>query len=66
MSTAKTARWLDLLAFLLEHRFPVTRERISPASAATMARMSLLGAPSSETSANDLLPRINHRSDAFS
>jgi proteasome accessory factor B len=28
MSTAKTARWLDLIAFLLDHRFPVTREQI--------------------------------------
>jgi predicted DNA-binding transcriptional regulator YafY len=28
MSTAKTARWLDLLAYLLQHRFPVTREDI--------------------------------------
>jgi predicted DNA-binding transcriptional regulator YafY len=25
---SKTARWLDLIAFLLQHRFPVTRERI--------------------------------------
>lgn len=24
----KTARWLDLIAFLLQHRFPVTREQI--------------------------------------
>ena len=28
MSTTKTARWLDLLAYLLQHRFPVTREEI--------------------------------------
>ena len=28
MSTAKTARWLDLIAFLLDHRFPVTREQV--------------------------------------
>jgi hypothetical protein len=26
--TAKTPRWLDLVAFLLQHRFPVTREQI--------------------------------------
>jgi predicted DNA-binding transcriptional regulator YafY len=26
--SAKTARWLDLVAFLLQHRFPVTREEI--------------------------------------
>ncbi len=28
MSQDKTARWLDLLAFLLQHRFPVTRAQI--------------------------------------
>jgi proteasome accessory factor B len=28
MTTAKTARWLDLIAYLLQHRFPVTREEI--------------------------------------
>lgn len=28
MTAPKTARWLDLLAFLLQHRFPVTREQI--------------------------------------
>ena len=28
MTQAKTARWLDLIAFLLRHRFPVTRERV--------------------------------------
>lgn len=28
MSAAKTARWLDLIAYLLQHRFPVTREDI--------------------------------------
>jgi len=28
MTTAKTARWLDLIAYLLSHRFPVTREDI--------------------------------------
>lgn len=28
MTTAKTARWLDLIAYLLGHRFPVTREDI--------------------------------------
>lgn len=28
MSQAKAARWLDLLAYLLQHRFPVTREEI--------------------------------------
>jgi len=28
MSSAKTSRWLDLVAFLLQHRFPVTREDI--------------------------------------
>jgi predicted DNA-binding transcriptional regulator YafY len=28
MSSAKTARWLDLIAFLLQHRFPVTRQEI--------------------------------------
>ena len=28
MSQPKAARWLDLLAFLLQHRFPVTREEI--------------------------------------
>lgn len=28
MSATKTARWLDLIAFLLQHRFPVTRETI--------------------------------------
>jgi predicted DNA-binding transcriptional regulator YafY len=28
MSSAKTARWLDLLAFLLQHRFAVTRSEI--------------------------------------
>jgi predicted DNA-binding transcriptional regulator YafY len=28
MSSAKTSRWLDLIAFLLQHRFPVTREDI--------------------------------------
>jgi predicted DNA-binding transcriptional regulator YafY len=26
--TDKTSRWLDLVAFLLQHRFPVTREQI--------------------------------------
>ncbi|MGH8622489.1 MAG: hypothetical protein ACRET3_10150, partial [Burkholderiales bacterium] len=25
---SKTARWLDLIAYLLQHRFPVTREQI--------------------------------------
>ncbi len=28
MSSRKTARWLDLIAFLLAHRLPVTREQI--------------------------------------
>lgn len=28
MTRSKTARWLDLLAYLLQHRFPVTREEI--------------------------------------
>jgi proteasome accessory factor B len=28
MPPSKTARWLDLIAFLLHHRFPVTREQI--------------------------------------
>src|SRR3972149_270793 len=28
MTPAKTARWLDLIAYLLSHRFPVTREDI--------------------------------------
>jgi predicted DNA-binding transcriptional regulator YafY len=28
MSSTKTSRWLDLIAFLLSHRFPVTREDI--------------------------------------
>ncbi|MEO8199402.1 MAG: WYL domain-containing protein [Gemmatimonadota bacterium] len=28
MSSAKTARWLDLVAYLLQHRFPVSREDI--------------------------------------
>jgi proteasome accessory factor B len=28
MATPKTARWLDLIAFLLQHRLPVTREQI--------------------------------------
>ena len=28
MSSRKTARWLDLIAFLLTHRMPVTREQI--------------------------------------
>ena len=28
MNTTKAARWLDLLAYLLQHRFPVTREEI--------------------------------------
>jgi len=28
MSSAKTARWLDLIAFLLQHRYPVAREEI--------------------------------------
>jgi predicted DNA-binding transcriptional regulator YafY len=28
VTTAKTARWLDLIAFLLGHHFPVTREDI--------------------------------------
>lgn len=28
MSAAKTARWLDLLAYLLQHRYPVTREQL--------------------------------------
>ena len=28
MTTAKTARWLDLIAYLLSHRFPVSREDI--------------------------------------
>ena len=28
MTPSKTARWLDLLAYLLQHRFPVTREDI--------------------------------------
>ncbi|MGE0441427.1 MAG: helix-turn-helix transcriptional regulator [Gemmatimonadales bacterium] len=33
MSQPKTARWLDLLAFLLQHRFPVAREQIFAAVA---------------------------------
>ncbi len=28
MAQAKTARWLDLIAFLLQHRYPVTRQQI--------------------------------------
>ena len=28
MSQAKVTRWLDLLAYLLQHRYPVTREQI--------------------------------------
>jgi predicted DNA-binding transcriptional regulator YafY len=28
MAQTKTARWLDLIAYLLQHRFPVTREEI--------------------------------------
>jgi predicted DNA-binding transcriptional regulator YafY len=28
MSSAKTARWLDLIAFLLQHRYPVVREEL--------------------------------------
>ena len=28
MTTPKTSRWLDLLAYLLQHRFPVTRDQI--------------------------------------
>ncbi len=28
MSSSKTARWLDLIAFLLQHRYPVVREEI--------------------------------------
>jgi predicted DNA-binding transcriptional regulator YafY len=28
MSSAKTSRWLDLIAFLLQHHYPVTREDI--------------------------------------
>lgn len=28
MSTAKTARWLDLVAYLLRHHWPVTREEV--------------------------------------
>lgn len=28
MSQTKAARWLDLIAYLLQHRFPVTREEI--------------------------------------
>jgi predicted DNA-binding transcriptional regulator YafY len=28
MTTTKTARWLDLIAYLLSHRFPVPREEI--------------------------------------
>ena len=28
MTAPKTSRWLDLLAYLLQHRFPVTREQI--------------------------------------
>ena len=28
VTTAKTARWLDLIAYLLGHHFPVTREDI--------------------------------------
>lgn len=28
MSTSKTARWLDLIAYLLDHRFPVSRDEI--------------------------------------
>ncbi|MGH9201814.1 MAG: helix-turn-helix transcriptional regulator, partial [Vicinamibacterales bacterium] len=28
MTSDKTSRWLDLVAFLLQHRFPVTREQI--------------------------------------
>ena len=28
MSQAKTARWLDLVAYLLQYRYPVTREQI--------------------------------------
>ncbi len=33
MPQPKAARWLDLLAFLLQHRFPVTREEIYQAVA---------------------------------
>jgi proteasome accessory factor B len=33
MAQPKAARWLDLLAFLLQHRFPVTREQIYEAVA---------------------------------
>lgn len=33
MAQPKAARWLDLLAFLLQHRFPVTREEIYQAVA---------------------------------
>ena len=28
MTAGKTSRWLDLLAYLLQHRYPVTREQI--------------------------------------
>jgi len=28
MSSAKTARWLDLIAFLLQHRYAVVREEL--------------------------------------
>ncbi|MHC4766976.1 MAG: helix-turn-helix transcriptional regulator, partial [Planctomycetota bacterium] len=28
MPRSKTARWLDLIAYLLQHRYPVTREQV--------------------------------------
>jgi len=28
MPQSKTARWLDLIAYLLQHHYPVTREQI--------------------------------------
>ena len=28
MSDSKAARWLDLVAYLLQHRYPVTRDQI--------------------------------------
>jgi predicted DNA-binding transcriptional regulator YafY len=34
MTAPKTVRWLDLIAFLLYHRFPVTREQIFESVAA--------------------------------
>lgn len=46
MPQSKTARWLDLIAYLLQHRFPVTREEIYEHVADYRESLEARGAPS--------------------